>query len=94
MSEWLGWTATALFTTSYFCRRPSQLRRVQMAAALLWVVYGALMHAVPVVAANVLVIAAAAIAGQRGRTADEVSVGGDPFELHAVASPHRGAGEP
>jgi hypothetical protein len=74
MSEWLGWTATALFTASYFCRRPSQLRRVQMAAALLWVIYGALMQATPVVAANVLVIAAAAIAGQRGRTADEVSV--------------------
>ena len=71
MSEWLGWTATALFTTSYFCRRPAHLRRVQMVAALLWVVYGLVMRAFPVVAANVLVIAAAALAG-RSRAAIHV----------------------
>lgn len=69
MSDWLGWVATALFTSSYFCKRPETLRRVQMVAASLWVAYGVLMRAWPVIAANVLVMAAAAIAswGSRAR---------------------------
>jgi len=57
----LGWTATALFTASYFFKRAALLRRVQIAAALLWVGYGALVGAVPVVAANVLVLGAALV---------------------------------
>lgn len=67
MSEWLGWAATALFTSSYFCKRPETLRRVQMAAASVWVVYGALTHALPVIAANVLVMGAAALASWGSR---------------------------
>lgn len=51
----VGWTATALFATSYFCTRPSTLRRVQGGAALVWMVYGLLLHALPVIVANVLV---------------------------------------
>ena len=60
MIESLGWIATAVFVGSYFCRRPDHLRRAQMAGALLWVVYGGLIGAAPVIAANVLVLAAAA----------------------------------
>jgi hypothetical protein len=60
MTEWIGWTATALFTLSYFFEQPRVLRRVQMAAAALWVGYGVMMQAVPVVVANVLVMGAAA----------------------------------
>jgi inner membrane protein len=55
MGDWIGWVATAVFVSSYFCKQPAALRRVQGLAALMWVVYGALIHAVPVVAANVLV---------------------------------------
>ena len=58
--EYLGWTATAVFVGSYFCARPSALKRVQMVAALMWVVYGLLIGASPVVAANLLVFGAAA----------------------------------
>ena len=54
MFEWLGWTATAVFTGSYFCTRAASLRRVQMLGAMLWIVYGLMVHARPVVAANVL----------------------------------------
>lgn len=57
--EWLGWAATAVFVLSYFCRQPQALRAVQMVGALMWVVYGVLIGALPVVAANVLVCAAA-----------------------------------
>ena len=68
MSDWLGWAATALFTSSYFCKRPETLRRVQMVAASLWVVYGVLTHALPVIAANVLVMGAAALASWGSRS--------------------------
>jgi hypothetical protein len=55
MPDWIGWVATAVFAVSYFCKQPAALRRVQGVAALLWVVYGALIHAVPIVVANVVV---------------------------------------
>ena len=58
--ECLGWTATAVFVTSYFFSRPSLLRGVQMLGALLWVTYGLLINASPVIVANVLVFSAAA----------------------------------
>jgi hypothetical protein len=56
----LGWSATAVFVGSYFFRRPSMLRAAQMSGALLWVLYGVLIKASPVIVANVLVFSAAA----------------------------------
>src|ERR1700739_4750788 len=38
--DWIGWLATAVFTTSYFSRTPVTLRRVQGVAALAWAAYG------------------------------------------------------
>jgi hypothetical protein len=58
--ELLGWIATAVFVGSYFFTRPSLLRSVQMFGALLWVIYGILINASPVIVANVLVFSAAA----------------------------------
>jgi hypothetical protein len=55
MIDAIGWVATAVFAASYFCRRPGTLRRVQALAAGLWLVYGILMHAPPVIAANLIV---------------------------------------
>jgi uncharacterized membrane protein len=59
MIEYLGWLATTVFVASYLCKRADTLKRVQMAGALMWVVYGLLIRATPVVAANVLVFGAA-----------------------------------
>lgn len=56
----LGWSATATFVASYFFAGARSLRATQMLGALLWVVYGALIAAPPVIVANTLVIAAAA----------------------------------
>lgn len=56
----LGWTATAVFVTSYFFVRPKVLRAIQVLGAILWVAYGWLIGATPVIAANALVCAAAA----------------------------------
>ena len=61
----LGWTATAVFVGSYFFRRPSLLRSAQMVGALLWVTYGVLISASPVVVANILVFSAAAFTALR-----------------------------
>jgi hypothetical protein len=59
MTDAIGWVATALFASSYFFKRPAALRRVQAVAAALWVCYGVVIHALPVVAANLIVAALA-----------------------------------
>jgi hypothetical protein len=60
MSDWLGWVATAAFTSSYFFKRAGSIRLVQMVGAVMWVVYGVLVNARPVIVANLLVLGAAA----------------------------------
>lgn len=55
MTDALGWVATALFGVSYLTKQPSHLRLVQAAAASLWIVYGVLIGAAPVIVANVIV---------------------------------------
>lgn len=59
MVDSIGWLATATFVGSYFCKQPVTLRRVQAVGALLWLTYGALIHAMPVVVANVIVASVA-----------------------------------
>lgn len=56
----LGWMATSVFVGSYFFARPSLLRGMQMLGSLLWIVYGLLINASPVIVANILVFSAAA----------------------------------
>ena len=55
MLDWIGWVATAIFASSYFCKRPGTLRRIQALASLLWIGYGLLIHALPVIVANLVV---------------------------------------
>jgi hypothetical protein len=77
MMETIGWVATAVFSTSYLFRHPAALRRVQAAAAMLWVIYGLAIGALPVVVANLIVAAAAVwssfrtVTPQRGVVARE-----------------------
>jgi len=59
MLQALGWTATAVFASSYLFRGPATLRRIQAAAACLWMAYGIAIHALPVVVANAIVAGAA-----------------------------------
>ena len=49
-----------MFVGSYFFGKPSLLRKVQMVGAVLWITYGALIGAMPVIVANLLVFGAAA----------------------------------
>ncbi len=85
-SQWLGWTATAVFVASYFFSRAAVLRGLQMIGAALWILYGVWIGAAPVIVANVLVFTAAAWtlvrSTRRARRAAEV-IGGEfsPEEL-------------
>ena len=74
MTEILGWIATAVFVASYFFSRPGLLRAVQMGGAALWVLYGFLIGALPVIAANVLVLTAAAWTLVRSKATRDVPV--------------------
>lgn len=65
MLEWIGWVATATFASSYFCKQPAALRRVQAVAALLWIGYGAVIRSLPVIVANVVVAVAAVYSSLR-----------------------------
>lgn len=69
MSEWIGWLATGVFMTSYFAKGPIMLRRIQGGAAALWALYGILIHASPVIVANILV-AGVAVATSVRRVSD------------------------
>ena len=82
LTESLGWVATAVFVGSYFFARPSLLRGVQMFGALLWVTYGVLIDASPVIVANVLVFSAAAWTAFRKAPAPKVvAMAADPSHI-------------
>lgn len=78
MTESLGWVATAVFVSSYFFTRPSVLRGVQVGGAALWMLYGVLIGASPVIVANLLVGTVACWTALRSRrTAAPAASGGD-----------------
>jgi hypothetical protein len=55
----IGWAATAMFASSYFFSTPAKLRLAQASAAVMWVIYGVMLGAKPVVVANLIVAGAA-----------------------------------
>jgi hypothetical protein len=69
--------ATACFAGSYLFASPAALRLAQMGGAGLWIGYGLLSGARPVVAANALVLAAAAWAQLRSARAPAGEAAGE-----------------
>lgn len=69
----IGWAATGLFAASYLVRDARRLRLVQAGAALVWIVYGVLLGAAPVIGANAAVAAIALLSLRRtgGQTETE-----------------------
>ena len=67
LADAIGWTATAVFTASYLTRGQTTLRRVQMSGACLWLTYGLVTQAPPVIGSNILVLGAAIWAERRHR---------------------------
>lgn len=59
--DWIGWIATAVFAVSYLCKSDKHLRIVQACAAGLWIIYGFVVGAVPVIVANTIVAIMAVI---------------------------------
>ena len=70
--EGIGWAATAIFAVSYLSRDPGRLRRVQAAAALVWIAYGVAIRSLPVIVANVIVSARAVYSARRARPPREL----------------------
>jgi Bacterial inner membrane protein len=75
MFDGLGWVATALFATSYFCKTSRAMRRVQALAALLWVGYGVWMNALPIIVANLIVATLALYSNWKERRLSNDEVG-------------------
>lgn len=67
IADAIGWFATAVFAASYLVKDPRRLRLIQASAALVWISYGLLLRAAPVVAANAAVAALALISLRRGQ---------------------------
>jgi hypothetical protein len=84
-TDWIGWAATALFLLSYSRKDQRRLRLMQAGAALLWVGYGAILHAVPIVVANLLVTAVA-VYSSRSAPADSKPL---PDVLKSAGEPDR-----
>jgi hypothetical protein len=76
VTAWLGWVATGLFLVSYFSKDAGVLRRIQALAAVLWIGYGVLIQATPVIVANVLVAVAALVTEWRSRRDKPLQAGG------------------
>jgi hypothetical protein len=68
MYDWIGWVASAIVASSYFAKQPGTLRRIQALAAVLWMGYGILIHAMPIIVAN-LVVAVVALYSSLTRAA-------------------------
>jgi hypothetical protein len=83
--DYLGWIATGVFIASYFCKSPAGLRSFQMAGATLWIAYGVLISASPVIVANILVFTAAAWTTVRARHSQVLTrpAGAPAAEEHA-----------
>ncbi len=71
MIDLIGWVATAVFAVSYFSSNPLRLRLIQAFAALLWLSYGILIKAPPVIVANLIVAALALSSSFKKRQAVE-----------------------
>jgi hypothetical protein len=74
MSDWIGWTATAVFTSSYFFKRAGSIRLVQMIGAMMWLGYGLLVDARPVIVANLLAVGAAAAGSWKAYASGKLEV--------------------
>jgi hypothetical protein len=59
MSSVFGWLATAVAAGSFLSRQTATLKRVQAAAACLWIIYGVHIDAAPVIVTNLIVAAMA-----------------------------------
>jgi hypothetical protein len=69
MSSLLGWVATAVSAGSYFSRQEARLRKIQGAAACLWIIYGLNIDATPMIVANIIVAAMAFCSSFAARSA-------------------------
>jgi hypothetical protein len=57
--DWVGWVATSCFTLSYLVKKERNLLMLQALASSIWLTYGLIIHAFPLVVANFIVASSA-----------------------------------
>jgi polyferredoxin len=57
--DWVGWIATSCFTLSYLVKKERTLLLLQGLASSIWLTYGLIIHAFPLVVANAIVAGSA-----------------------------------
>jgi uncharacterized protein with PQ loop repeat len=67
MKESIGWFATLAFASSYLLKNENHLRYMQAFASVIWIIYGGIIGAKPVIVANVIVAALAMVSALRSR---------------------------
>lgn len=67
MTDLVGWCATLVFLSSYLVH-PTRLLQLQILGAVLWIGYGFLLAAPPIIVANLLLVAAATWRARQSRT--------------------------
>ncbi len=65
MHEAIGWLATAIFGASYFFRSPASCAWCRLSPRCAGSVHGVMLHAMPVIAANVIVVTLAVYSAWR-----------------------------
>lgn len=65
MLSYVGWFATAMFAGSYLFKEPKSLSIMQAMAAIVWIIYGVMIGAFPVIVCNVAVALMATFAAYR-----------------------------
>ena len=64
MPDSIGWAATAIFAVSYFFKG-TKLRMIQAGASATWATYGVLIHSIPIIVANIIVVTLALLTAWR-----------------------------
>lgn len=67
LRDGISWAATVIFAVSYLSKDQGRLRKVQAAAALVWIAYGVLIRSLPLIVANVIVSGLAVYSARRAR---------------------------
>ena len=73
MNDVVGYLATGIVLCSYLFKNPSTLRKVQALGAVVWMLYGFLLHSGPVIVANLLIVAIALWSSARVATKSTIA---------------------
>lgn len=81
MIDAIGWLATATFASSYFFSNQQWLRLLQASASTLWMIYGILIGAKPMIVANFIVATLAIASAYKQRPRYSTASSSEPGSI-------------